>query len=288
MSSLKQKVYLYSALAMVAFAANSLIGRAGLVETSTDPASFAVIRLVSGAGALLALLKVSTKARVGGDMRGGLLLLSYALPFSFAYVSLATGTGALILFGCVQTTMMGVGVAKGERPPLLRWVGGALAAWGLFALVLPGVEAPSLLGAGLMALSGVAWGLYSLHGKATNDPLAATAGNFIRAAFACVALGPLLFLASYEFSLDVVGVALAVTSGAVTSGFGYAIWYAVLPDLSASTAAIIQLTVPVVAAVLGVLFLTEVPSLRLVLNSALVLGGVALAMVPRKSTHQDG
>lgn len=278
-----QRTVLLATLAMVAFAANSLIGRAGLAEAGIDPASFSLIRLVSGACALFIILKLSGRVQVGGDMRGGFFLVAYALPFSFAYVSLTTGTGALILFGCVQATMMAVGISRGERPHLLRWLGGALAAAGLVALVLPGVSAPSPFGAALMAISGVAWGLYSLHGKGATDPLAATTGNFIRAALACMALGSLLLLGSYEVSLDALGVALAVASGALTSGMGYAIWYAVLPSLSASTAAIVQLTVPVIAAILGVLFLREVPSLRLVLSSVLVLGGVALAILPRQS-----
>jgi drug/metabolite transporter (DMT)-like permease len=289
MASSPLRTLILTTLAMVAFATNSLLGRAALVGTTIDPASFSLLRLVSGALVLCIILSVVARTplrsggRVAGSMAEGVFLAAYALPFSFAYRSLTTGTGALVLFGVVQATMIGVGLAKGERPTLLRWTGMFAAIAGLVALVLPGLSAPDPLGAALMALSGLAWGLYSLRGKGAKSPLAVSAGNFLRATLLCLVACLALLPLSHDFTVDRRGISLAVTSGALTSGVGYAIWYAALPSLRATTAAIVQLTVPIIAAALGVLFLDEDVSTRLLISSLLVLGGVALTLVPKKS-----
>lgn len=271
---------------MIAFAANSMLGRAALVETGIDPASFTAVRLASGA-AVLWMLTHNNGQTAAGSWKGGALLLAYAAPFSFAYVTLPTGTGALLLFGSVQATMMSAALWHGERPAPLRLTGMVLAACGLMGLLLPGWSAPDPLGALLMIGAGVAWGLYSILGKSSKRALATTAGNFIRASVlwlcavaafsACSKLG----LSHHSLSADGAGTLLAACSGALTSGLGYALWYAALPRLRATTAAVVQLTVPILAAGLGALFLGEGLSVRLIWTSTLVLGGVALATVSR-------
>lgn len=270
-----------TALAMLAFAANSLLCRAALRPDLIDPASFTAIRLVSGAImlALLAGMRSGLKtATSNGSWTEAAALFAYAGAFSFAYVSLSASTGALILFGLVQMTMITAGFARGER---LRWVqaAGAIAAvGGLVYLLAPGLHAPSPLGAALMAAAGVAWGFYSLlgRGRAGRDPTAATAGNFLRAAPMGLAL---LIPFATHLHADWRGVAFAVTSGAVTSGLGYAVWYAALKYLAASEAAIVQLTVPAIAAAGGVLMLSEPVSARLLIASAAILGGVLVVIL---------
>jgi len=206
------------------------------------------------------------------------MLFAYVAFFSFAYVSLAAGTGALILFGAVQLTMFGVALHAGERFAPLASAGLALAAVGLVYLVLPGVSAPPLVGAASMALAGAAWGVYSLRGRGALDPLGATAGNFLRAApMALVLWLPFAGIAH----ADVEGILLAIVSGAITSGVGYAIWYTALRELSAMRAATVQLSVPVITAIGAVLFLAEPPTLRLVLASVAILGGIGLVLTGR-------
>lgn len=276
-----------TAAAMLAFAANSLLCRLALLHGAIDPASFGAVRIVSGALALALIVRwraggVRGAARepggAGGDWLSAAMLFAYVAFFSLAYVSLAAGSGALILFGAVQLTMFGAALRAGERFAPLAWAGLALAAIGLVYLVLPGVSAPPLPGAASMALAGAAWGVYSLRGRGAVDPLGATAGNFLRAA-------PMALLLWLPF----IGVAhanprgfmLAVVSGAITSGVGYAIWYTALRELSAMRAATVQLSVPVITAFGTVLFLAEPPTLRLVLASVAILGGIALVLAGR-------
>ena len=266
---------LLSALALVAFAANSVLCRLALGEEAIDAVSFAGVRLLSGA-ALLAVLSRARGGRAGGTWRAALALALYAVPFSLAYVSLTAGTGALLLFAAVQSTMIGGGLAAGERPHRLEWLGLAAALVGLIVLVAPGLERPPLAGAAAMAVAGIAWGYYSLLGRSALDPVADTAGNFARSLpFAAAVVAGTLALEGVH--LGPRGVVLAVVSGAVTSGLGYVLWYAALAGLTATRAALIQLATPVLTAAAGVMFLHESVTSRLVAAAALILGGLWLA-----------
>lgn len=271
-------------VAMLAFAANSLLCRLALQQASIDPASFASVRLASGALALAVIVRLRPRTRPGApsaarpDWLAATMLWTYVACFSFAYLTLAAGTGALILFGAVQMTMFGAGLYAGERFTAAAWTGLAMALAGLLYLVSPGLAAPDLLGAALMAAAGVAWGVYSLRGRRAGAPLAATAGNFLRAVPLALAVS-LVFAA--RLNAEPAGLALAIASGALTSGLGYVIWYAALPGLSALRAATVQLSVPPLAAFGGVLLLAETMSLRLVLASLAILGGVALVLASR-------
>jgi drug/metabolite transporter (DMT)-like permease len=267
----------FTAAAMLAFAANSLLCRLALARDGIDPASFGAIRVAAGALALVLMVRwrAGHDTSVGGDWLSAAMLFAYVAFFSFAYVVLAAGTGALILFGAVQLTMFGAALRGGERFTAVAWCGLALAGAGLVYLVLPGVSAPPLFGATLMALAGLAWGVYSLRGRGAPDPLRATAGNFLRAA-------PLAFALWLPFAglahADVMGIVLAIVSGAVTSGLGYALWYTALRELSAMRAATVQLSVPLVTAFGAVLLLGEPVTLRLALASVAILGGIALVL----------
>jgi drug/metabolite transporter (DMT)-like permease len=267
---------------MLAFAANSVFCRLALGPASIDAASFTLLRLGSGAAVLL--LACVAQGKAGRDLLrpdglSATALFSYAAAFSFAYRDLSAGTGALVLFGAVQVTMIGTGMIRGERPAAAEWVGLLVALGGLGWLVSPGLAAPSLRGAVLMALAGASWGAYSLRGRRLGDPLRTTAANFVWA----FPLGLLLKLVGLGAGLVTApGAGWAVLSGALASGVGYAVWYAVLPRLTSTRAATVQLTVPVLAALGGVFFLAEVISARLVLASVLVLGGVALAILGRR------
>lgn len=270
----------FTAAAMLAFAANSLLCRLALLQGGIDPASFGAVRIVSGAIALALIVRwrAGGAKEAGGDWLSAAMLFAYVAFFSFAYVSLAAGTGALILFGAVQLTMFGAALRAGERFAPLACAGLAVAALGLVYLVLPGVSAPPIVGAVLMASAGVAWGVYSLRGRGALDPLGATAGNFLRAA----PMAPVLWLPFIGVAhADVGGILLAVASGAITSGVGYALWYTALRELSAMRAATVQLSVPVITAFGAVLFLAEPLSLRLVLASVAILGGIALVLAGR-------
>jgi drug/metabolite transporter (DMT)-like permease len=265
--------------ALLAFAANSVLARLALRSGAIDAVSYTGIRLAAGALAL-ALLVIAGGRRPAsrGNWPGAFWLALYALPFSLAYLALSTGTGALILFGAVQLTMIGTGIARGERPAGREWAGLAVAVVGLVLLVAPGVSAPPVWAAALMAIAGVAWGAYSLRGRGAADPLGETAGNFIRS----VALAaPALLLAKGSLDVSREGALLAAASGAVASGCGYAVWYAVLPALAATRAAVAQLAVPAIAALAGILLLGEPPTLRLLLSGCAILGGVALAVASR-------
>ena len=264
-------------LALVAFAANSLFARLALGAGTIDAASYTAVRIGSGAAALWLIAQLTSRGtgrRVGGDWKSALLLVGYALPFSLAYLELTTGTGALILFGAVQATMIASGLAAGERPSARTWAGLVIAMAGLVALVMPGLDRASPLGALLMTVAGVAWGAYSLRGRRASAPLADTAGNFLRGA--PLAVAGLLIPGSGPM-ITTTGIGWAVASGALASGVGYAIWYRALPNLSATGAATLQLAVPVLAGWAGVVVLGEPVTARLLLAGAAILGGIALA-----------
>lgn len=265
---------------MFAFAANSLLCRLALAEGLIDAATFTSVRIIAGAVTLgfIVLLRRRTHERPSTNWRTVAMLFTYMVFFSFAYLSLSAGTGALLLFGSVQLTMFVVALREGERFPLLSWGGFALAILGLVFLVLPGVTAPNPLGAILMTVAGIAWGAYSLMGRNVADPLEATAKNFMYSV-PLVLMVSLFFLP--EFSSSYGGLALAIASGAVTSGCGYVIWYAALPGLTATRAATVQLSVPVIAAFGGILLLSELITPRLLLASAATLGGVAIVLAQR-------
>ena len=274
------RIFVFTLLAMIAFAANALLCRLALAQTSIDAASFTTIRLISGAVALWAILRIRRSSQVGnGTWRSALALFAYAASFSFAYTTLSTATGALLLFGAVQATMIGYGIWTGERLRMLQLAGLLLALAGLIGLLLPGVSAPPLLGSTLMLSAGVAWGVYSLRGRGAGDPTRVTGDNFLRAV--PMALG-LSLVWHDHISLDAWGAWYAVLSGALASGIGYAIWYTALPSLRATSAATVQLSVPVLAAVGGVVLLGEPMTLRLILASAAILGGIALVVTYRK------
>ena len=268
-------------LAMLAFAGNSLLCRAALKSTAIDPASFTWIRIASGALALWLIVRWRgrLRQRPAGNWVSAFALFSYAAAFSFSYLTLSAGTGALLLFGAVQVTMIGVGYWKGERLGVQQTVGLLCAFLGLVWLLWPGLAAPPLHGSLLMLLAGLAWGVYSLRGRGSGDPLDATAGNFARALALAAILGLLLLPAA---SLDRAGVALAMASGALASGVGYAIWYTALAGLKVSSAAIVQLSVPVIAAIGGVVLLGEPLTPRIVAASFAILGGIALVTAGRR------
>ena len=294
------KVFLYTTFALIAFAFNSIFCRLALRGDEADAVGFTAVRLASGAVALVLISLVCRSPRVSkgltrtsderpsltrgplhaGNWPSALLLFAYAICFSFAYLGLTAGTGALILFGSVQMTMIAVTLFRGERPRLLEWLGLAAAVIGLVYLVLPGLASPPLNSSLLMAAAGASWGLYTLRGKASTDPLGQTTGNFIRTLpFAAVIA--VIFLPNLHLSTR--GILLAVLSGAVTSGIGYTVWYAALKHHTATRAAVLQLAVPVITAIIGVLFLAETADIRLVIAALLILGGIGLTIVGRNA-----
>lgn len=273
-----RRIFLLTVLAMTAFAANSLLCRMALKHTPIDAASFTTIRLVSGALMLALIVKWRGEA-LGGNWRSALALFTYAAAFSFAYLTLAAATGALLLFGAVQATMLGYGFYKGERFSRRQSVGLICALGGLTGFLLPGASMPPLAGALLMLTAGIAWGIYSLRGTAGRgkscDPTCATAGNFVRAAL----LALLLSISQLPaISLPTTGLIAATASGALASGLGYAVWYTALRELKASSAATVQLSVPIIAALGGLIFLNEALTLRLILAACAILGGIALVI----------
>lgn len=271
------RIFVLTAIAMLAFAGNSLLCRAALDHTRIDAASFTTIRLLSGALVLWMVVRLRAPTLTGaGNWLSAFALFAYAAGFSFAYIGLPAATGALLLFGAVQATMVGHGLWRGERLAWLQWLGLILALAGLVALMLPGLAAPPLHSATLMLLAGVAWGFYSLRGKGAGDPTQVTAGNFLRAVPFALALSLSMLSGA---ALDPSGVGYAVASGALTSGLGYAIWYTALPALKSTHAATVQLGVPVIAALGGVAFLGEAISVRLLLASVAIVGGIALVVV---------
>jgi drug/metabolite transporter (DMT)-like permease len=279
----RSRTVAFTALALLAFAANSLLCRSALGHATIDAASFSTLRLASGAAILVLISLVSRSERpvLGSWMSAGLLFL-YAVPFSFAYVSLGAGTGALILFGAVQATMLGWALIRGERPDALEWVGVLAALGGIVYLVLPGVTAPSPGGCALMAVAGVSWGVYSLRGRGASDPLAETTGNFVRAVLFAIVIS---LVTARHAVVGAPGAMLAVLSGVLASGLGYVAWYAALAGLTAARAASVQLAVPLLAAAGGVAFLSERVTLRLLVSGALILGGVGLALTRTGRRH---
>ena len=274
---------------MIAFASNSLLCRAALKQTSIDAASFTFVRVFSGAIVLWLVMNLRRMIRttrdvgVGGNWISALALFLYAAGFSFAYVDVAAGTGALLLFGAVQATMILWGLHKGERLRAIQILGLIVAMTGLVVLLFPGLSAPPLFGSILMLGAGVGWGIYSLRGKREKNPAIATTGNFVRAVPFAAAVS-IIFLR--WLNLDLAGVIYAIISGAITSGLGYVIWYSALPGLKAASAATVQLSVPVLAATGGILLLGEPITLRYVLASIAVLGGIALVVVAPHSQDQ--
>jgi len=284
------RIVVLAAVAMVAFAANSILCRLALGERAIDAPGFATLRLVSGALMLFVVARATARTRTErgrGSWMSAAMLFLYALPFSFAYLSLSAGTGALILFGAVQATMVLSGLRAGERPGALEWVGLAAALAGLVYLVAPGVAAPSPAGAGFMAGAGVAWGVYSRRGRGVRDPVGATADNFARSVPMVLVAAGLAAALSGGVRVTPRGAAIATVSGAITSGLGYVVWYAAVRGLSATRAATVQLSVPAIAALGGVGFLAEPLTPRLVFSAALILGGVGLALAVRARARES-
>ena len=276
---MRANILVLTAAAMVAFAANSILCRLALGVGLIDAASFATIRTISGALVLAGILLLRQKpVTARPDWRSVLALYLYMVFFAFAYLSLSAGTGALILFGAVQLTMFTVALRNGEHFPAVSWAGLALAIGGLVYLVSPGLTAPDPLGAALMTVAGIAWGAYSLVGRSAAHPTEATAHNFLYAVPLVVATS-LVFLGDFE--VTAAGAGYAMASGGVASAIGYAIWYTALKGLTGTAAATVQLSVPVIAAVGGVLLLSEAVTPRLVVASAATLGGVALVLTQR-------
>ncbi len=273
---------LLTALTMIAFAANSVFARLALADAAIDPSSYSLVRLASGALILSLLTYRAGLADVvnkHGSLVAAFALFIYAAGFSFAYLALDTGMGALILFACVQATMIGWSVFKGDRPSSLEWLGLVVAFAAFVGLVSPGLTAPDPLGTILMVAAGIAWGVYSLIGRGAENPLLNTAGNFILAVPMAIAL---LIVFSNQISLTPFGAAMAIASGALTSALGYALWYRCLRQLTATKAAVVQLTVPAIATLGGIIFSAEVLTLRLGFFSILILGGVAITILAKQ------
>lgn len=273
------RVLLATVFAMLAFAGNSLLARAAIGPGHTDVLSFTLLRFGSAALTLAVVVLLVMRRRPGGSLFGAVALTVYAFAFSWAYLRLDAGLGALLLFGLTQVSMIGWGLVRGERPTLRAWAGLLIAAGGLVWLVAPGISAPDPAAAAAMTLAGLAWGVYSLHGRGVPDPYVATAGQFLMAVPLCaLAAGAWYLLEPVNLVLDTQGWILGLVSGAFTTGLGYVIWYSALRDMQRSHAAVVQLSVPVIAAAGGVLLLGEVLTLRLVLATVLVLGGIALSL----------
>jgi len=281
------KLILLTAVAMLAFAANSVLARLAFATAGAEAMSYTGIRLAAGALTLALLLAARSRAfrKIAGTWRGAAALLGYALFFSIAYLLLGAGTGALILFASVQIGILGWAVLKGDRPGPLQWLGLALACAALVYLVSPGLVAPHPLGASLMVVSGLCWAAYTLIGRGSQSPLADTAGNFIRCAPVAVAL---IVAGALIHGITPLAAIYAVLSGAIASGLGYAIWYAVLPGLTRTRSGFVQLSVPAIAAAGGVLLLAEPLSLRLGIATAGIIGGVALALLAGNRGHRPG
>ena len=287
------RLALLTALTMLAFAANSILNRMALAGGDIDALGFAIVRVLSGAGMLVALVVIQRRGLPmfqPGRLVGALSLCLYLLGFSIAYLRLDAGLGALILFGCVQITMFAGAILGGESVPPARWLGAGLAMAGLGWLVWPAGEVTvPLMGTVFMALAGVGWGIYSLAGRKAGDPLAATAANFLWAAPVCLIIPIFLPVQMEPVDVTTKGILLACLSGAVTSGLGSALWYSLLPRLKATVAGLVQLSAPVIAILGGVLLLGEGLSLRLVLAAAIVLGGIAFGLLaPQRRIGSSG
>lgn len=263
--------------ALCCFAANSLLARAALGRGLADPATFTIVRLVSGAAALPLIALAARRRPAGGSWGSALALFAYAIGFSYAYVRIPAAAGALLLFPAVQATIIGWSVAHGTRPSPRQWLGVVVALGGLVLLTLPGASAPEPVGAGLMVLAGVAWGAYTLRGRSAGDPLASTAANFVRAAALCA---PVLVLSLGDLRATGGGLALAVVSGALASAAGYVLWYAAVPALGATRAAVVQLSVPPLIAGAAVGLLGESLTARLAVSTVAIVAGIALSLRP--------
>jgi len=284
MQSTLTKTIFLSSLALIAFAGNSVLCRLALSDNAIDPAGFTIVRLLSGVLALWPLLFLSQgKAAYekSGSWLSALMLFAYALLFSYAYVSIDTATGALILFGAVQLTLVLVSLLKGNRLSVGELSGVAMALAGFVYLVLPELQKPSLSGFIMMSIAGVAWAIYTVGGQGSSNALRDTAFNFLRTAPLLIVL---LVVSFNAFSFTTYGLILAVASGAITSGLGYAIWYAALPNLTTTQAAVIQLFVPVIAAFGGAWFANEAITVRLMIAAALVLGGIMLVILAKRQS----
>ncbi len=280
------RVFLTTTFALVAFAFNSILCRLALGENAIDASSFTSIRLLSGAAVLYLLFSFSNKKRDNGagfgNWTSAFFLFSYALCFSFAYTGLTTATGALILFGMVQATMIASAIVAGKNPKAFEWIGLIVAMSGLVYLIFPGLESPPFAGSVLMAAAGVSWGFYTLRGRNSENPLAETAGNFVRTIpFLIPAAVPFV----YSAKLTPSGILLAVISGAVASGIGYAVWYTALKYHTATRAAILQLSVPLIAAAGGVLIVAETISYRLPIAAVLILGGIGITIFAKNGRN---
>jgi drug/metabolite transporter (DMT)-like permease len=286
MVSLDLRTAVLTFLALLAFASNSLLTRLALGAHQIDAATFTAIRLIAGAMVLAAIVAVRTRslASLGwGGALGPLALFTYAAPFTFAYVRIGSAAGALVLFGTVQLTMLGYGIFRGERPSAATWLGIVLAIVGFGVLTIPSAGRPDPFGLALMVVAGISWAVYSLVGRTTVDPLAANARSFLWSSPLALVLAALVFARALPATqvANGSGIALAVTSGAVTSGLGYAIWYRALPRLSVTQAAVAQLSVPVIAAMGASLLLQEVLSVRFLIAGATILSGVGLVLSAR-------
>ena len=275
------QIALITLAAMIAFAANSVLCRMALGANQIDPASFSSIRVISGAACLLLIISLgSNKWRPSRpNWLSVIALYIYMICFSIAYLSLSAGTGALLLFGCVQLTMIGTALYRGERLAVLAWIGLALACVGLIYLVYPGIESPHLGYSALMAIAGLAWGIYSLMGMGSKDPTSSTANNFLYATPLAIVVNLLLI---EQMHLTTMGVILGILSGALASGVGYAIWYTALTYIKTTTAAIAQLSVPAIATMGGALLLAEPFTFRMIIATCLTLGGIALFLSQTK------
>jgi len=275
------KIIILTGLALIAFAANSVLCRLALGDAAIDAASFTVIRLLSGAIVLLVIVGVTrtiSKVSAKGSWTASFMLFLYAVTFSYAYISLDTGTGALVLFGSVQITMIVLSLMSGNRLHLAEWAGVIAAFTGLVYLVLPGVTTPSMTGFMLMAVAGAAWGIYTLKGRSSKNPLMDTAYNFLRTVPFVIVLA-IVTMSTATYSFD--GIWLALLSGGITSGIGYTIWYIALGGLSSTQAAVLQLSVPVIAALGGVVFVAEAITFRLAVSAAITLGGILVVILGR-------
>ena len=272
---------LFTMFALVAFAANSVLCRLALGEKAIDAASFTSIRLLSGALVLMGILRFSNREKhppTKGSWPATLMLFSYALTFSFAYITLDAATGSLILFSSVQITMLLLSMVAGNRLQGFEWLGVTVAFAGFLYLVLPGLTTPSAIGFSLMTVAGISWAIYTLKGRESASPLSDTAYNFARTIPLVIVL---IALTIQRAKLSPEGVLLATVSGGLTSGIGYTVWYLALGGLTATQAAVVQLSVPVIAALGGVIFLAEQVSLRLVLSAVLILGGILMVILGR-------
>jgi len=277
-SHLLIKTIVFTGLTLIAFAANSVLCRLALGEKTIDASSFTVIRLLSGAFVLLVILKMSSNKNssiIKGSWSAGLMLFLYAVTFSFAYITLDTGTGAIILFGSVQITMILLSLISGNRLHITEWIGVLIAFIGFVYLLLPGATSPSVIGFSFMTIAGIAWGIYTLKGRYSANPLADTAYNFLRTIPFVVVLA---IVTIHNLHYSTRGVLLAALSGGIASGIGYTIWYIALGGLSATQAAVVQLLVPVIAALGGVIFLSEKITFRLTLSSIMILGGILMVV----------